>query len=161
MKLSREKKNALVLLNIRSTYNVGAIFRTADAVGIGTIYLVGITPAPVDRFGRERKDIAKSALGAEKTIAWKSVKSFTTLAKGLKKDGYTLVGLEQAPNSIDYKKYVPKEKTALVLGEEVSGFSKKEIDLCDVVLEIPMRGAKESLNVSVAAGIALFQLFDR
>ncbi len=157
------KKNiesVLILPNIRSTYNVGAIFRTADAVGVSKIYLVGITPTPVDMFGRERKDIAKSALGAQKSVPWEYKKTLRPLITKLKKEGYYIVAIEQSLQSIDYKKITPKKKTAFLLGEEVCGLSEKELSLCDVIAEIPMHGSKESLNVSVASGVALFRILD-
>ncbi len=150
----------VILYNIRSVYNVGAIFRTADAAGISKIYLVGYTPAPLDRFGRARKDLAKSALGAETTVPWESVKTIAPLLAKLKKNGYEIVALEQDENSIDYKKYKAKKKTALILGEEVRGIPKNILKECDVVIEIPMHGQKESLNVSVATGIALFRILN-
>jgi 23S rRNA (guanosine2251-2'-O)-methyltransferase len=148
----------LILDNIRSTHNVGAIFRTADAVGISKIYLVGITPAPVDRFNRPRADIAKSALGAEKTVPWQQVKTIAPLITKLKKEGYQIVAIEQSENSVDYKKIKVQKNTAFILGNEVSGIAKAVLKKCDVVAEIPMKGKKESLNVSVTAGIALFRM---
>ncbi|MCX6713202.1 MAG: RNA methyltransferase [Candidatus Vogelbacteria bacterium] len=153
-----KKEAVLILPNIRSTYNVGAIFRTADAAGINKIYLVGYTPAPVDEFGRADSGIAKTALGAEKTINWEKVASTTALIKKLKKTGFQIIALEQAKNSVDYKKVKPKFPCAMILGEEVSGLSPAILKNCDLIAEIPMQGQKESLNVSVAAGIALFRI---
>ena len=148
----------LILHNIRSTHNVGSIFRTADAAGVSKIYLCGYTPAPLDRFGRPRKDIAKVALGAEKTIPWEHVLDIKTLLKKLKEEKVQIVALEQAENSIDYKTFKQKNLLALILGNEVGGIEKSILKLCDKVIEIPMRGKKESLNVSVAAGIVLFRV---
>ncbi len=150
-----------MLHDIRSVHNAGAIFRTADAVGVSKIYLTGYTPAPLDKFKRERSDIAKSALGAEKNIPWEQVKNPLPLLKRLKKEKFFIVGLEQDKKSVDYKKFTPRKKTVLVLGNEVKGMSKKLRDSCDALIEIPMRGVKESLNVSVAAGVALYRLFDK
>jgi 23S rRNA (guanosine2251-2'-O)-methyltransferase len=150
----------LALHNIRSVYNVGAIFRTADAVGVSKIYLCGYTPAPIDRFGRARMDIAKAALGAEKTVAWESVEDVKKLIKQLKKQKYHILALEQSSGSINYKKAKLEKKNLLILGEEVKGIESKILNLCDQILEIPMRGSKESLNVSVAAGVALFGLLE-
>ncbi len=147
----------LILHNIRSVYNVGSIFRTADAAGIEKIFLTGYTPAPTDRFGRERSDFSKVSLGAEKTVAREQIKNVYGAIKKLKEEGYTIAAIEQAPNStslFDFK--ATDKKLALVLGNEVRGLSKAILAKCDVVLEIPMRGKKESLNVSVAAGIAMF-----
>ena len=146
---------------IRSTYNVGAIFRTADAVGISKIYIVGITPAPFDRFGRPRTDVAKAALGAEKNIAWESVKMILPLVRRLKKEKYAIIAIEQSEQSIDYKKVRMTGNVAFILGNEVTGISKSVLKACDVVAEIPMNGKKESLNVSVAAGVALFRMLDK
>jgi 23S rRNA (guanosine2251-2'-O)-methyltransferase len=152
----------VILDNIRSTFNVGSIFRTADALGIGQIILGGTTPAPVDRFGRERKDIAKVSLGAEKSVPWKYEKDILSVIKKLKKEGYQIIALEQAENSVDYKavKINKKSKIVFVLGAEVDGVNKKILKLADIVVEIPMRGTKESLNVSVSFGVALFRILN-
>ncbi|MFA6273504.1 MAG: TrmH family RNA methyltransferase [Candidatus Paceibacterota bacterium] len=148
----------LILDNIRSAHNVGAIFRTADAVGIAKIFLVGTTPCPIDRFGRERKEITKTALGAEKTMVWEHEVVFIHLIKKLKKEGFQIIAIEQDLHSIDYRKIKPVEKMVFVLGGEVSGIPPGHLKLCDVIAEIPMRGTKESLNVSVAVGVALFRI---
>ncbi|OHA58911.1 MAG: hypothetical protein A2571_00840 [Candidatus Vogelbacteria bacterium RIFOXYD1_FULL_44_32] len=152
------KKTFLILYNIRSAYNVGAIFRTADAVGISKIYLVGVTPCPADKFGRVNSQIAKTALGAEKTVAWEYKKTIAPLMAKLKKDGAQVVALEQDEEAIDYRKLKPKGDWALILGEETKGLSKAILSQSDSIVEIPMKGKKESLNVSVAAGVALFQI---
>ena len=151
----------LILHNIRSVHNVGSIFRTADAAGVSKIYLTGYTPAPLDRFGQKRTDFHKAALGAEETVAWEQRADLDNLFATLKKDGHEIVALEQSGSSVDYKSFSPKEKTALLLGEERHGITPEILALCDAAVEIPMRGKKESLNVSVAAGIALFRLLDR
>ena len=155
-----ERQNVLILNDIRSVQNVGAIFRTADAVGINKIYLVGYTPAPLDRFGRKRGDIAKSALGAEETISWESKKTILPLINKLKKEKYLIIGIEQDKNSIDYKQVKLQMKNAFILGTEVTGIPKNVIKKCDVIAEIPMRGKKESLNVSVTTGVALFRILN-
>ena len=162
----------MVLDNIRSVHNVGAIFRTADAIGVSKIYLCGYTPGPLDRFGRARTDFKKSALGAEKTVFYEHFSEIEEAIEKLKKEKFFIVGIEQDKRSVDYKKISPKKKTALVVGNEVEGLSREAINLCDQIAEIPMKGrlarnrqpddvGKESLNVSVAAGIALFGIFDR
>jgi 23S rRNA (guanosine2251-2'-O)-methyltransferase len=163
MKKAEKRNNEveLILLDIRSTYNVGAIFRTADAIGVTKIYLVGITPAPLDRFGRVRSDIAKSALGSEKTVPWESVKNITSLLTKLKKNKFQIIAIEQSKDSVDYKKITPAGKAVVILGNEVGGVPEKVLKKCDIVAEIPMRGEKESLNVSVSCGIALFGIFDK
>ena len=152
----------LLLHNIRSTHNVGAIFRTADAVGVAKIHISGITPAPIDRFGRARSDISKASLGAEKTVAWESVADVVALIEKLKKEKFKIVALEQDMKSINYRDVKGKMKEGqgilVILGNEVDGIEKEILDLCDDIAEIPMHGSKESLNVSVATGIILYSL---
>ena len=153
--------NIVVILdNIRSTFNVGSIFRTADALGLSGIILGGTTPAPVDRFGRYRQDIAKVALGAEKSLPWVQTQNILNSLKLLKKEGYKIIAVEQATNSVDYKEVKIGNKTVFVMGEEVNGISPKTLKLADMIAEIPMRGRKESLNVSVAFGVALFRMLN-
>ena len=152
------KKNILILHDIRSVSNVGAMFRTADAAGVDKIYLTGYTPAPLDRFGRKRRDLVKSALGAEEFVAWEQKKSVTALLGKLKKDLFLIIGIEQDEKSVDYKKVKLKSKNAFLVGTEVTGIPKNILKKCDIIAEIPMRGKKESLNVSVACGIALFRM---
>jgi 23S rRNA (guanosine2251-2'-O)-methyltransferase len=151
----------LILENIRSVHNVGAIFRTADAVGINKIVLVGITPAPIDRFGRARADLAKAALGAEKTVLWQAVATIAEAVEPLRVEGFQIISLEQAENSVDYKKVSVADRAAIIVGNEVDGVSAEALTLSDVVAEIPMAGDKESLNVSVATGVALFRILDK
>jgi tRNA G18 (ribose-2'-O)-methylase SpoU len=148
----------LLLHNIRSTHNVGAIFRTADAAGVKKIYISGYTPAPIDRFGRARPDISKASLGAEKTIAWESVVDQIELIKKLKKEKFQIVALEQDKRAVNYKDLKKSENILLILGNEVDGVEKEVLSLCDDIAEIPMLGTKESLNVSVSAGIMLYAL---
>ena len=152
--------SALILHNIRSVYNVGSIFRTADAAGVSKIILTGYTPGPIDRFKLPRKDFSKVSLGAEKTVRWMQIKNVYAAIKALKLDGYEVVAVEQAKDSTSLFNFKPdpKKKLALVLGNEVRGISKPTLAKCDKIVEIPMRGKKESLNVSVAAGIAMFAL---
>jgi tRNA G18 (ribose-2'-O)-methylase SpoU len=158
--MQKNQGNILILNDIRSTQNVGAMFRTADAAGITKIYLTGYTPAPVDRFGKKRTDIAKSALGAEEFIAWESKKNLPVLINKLKKEEYLIVGIEQADNSVDYKKIKSTNKNVFIMGTEVPGIPKNILNKCDIIAEIPMVGKKESLNVSVACGIALFRILN-
>ena len=152
----KKSENILIIHNVRSVQNVGAMFRTADAAGVDKIYLTGYTPAPLDRFGRKRKDLAKSALGAEEFVVWEQKKSLPDLLKKMKQGGFQIIAIEQDKNSTDYKKVKPKSKNAFIVGAEVTGIPKNILKMCDVIAEIPMRGKKESLNVSVALGIALF-----
>jgi tRNA G18 (ribose-2'-O)-methylase SpoU len=164
----------IVLLdNIRSLHNVGSIFRTADAVGVEKLYLCGITPSPLDRLGVVRGDVAKVSLGAENTVPWESVASTSRLITSLKKQGYTIVALEQDVRAVPYYEYAKTwiasstrndrgegefNKIALVLGAEVEGVSPAVLKKCDAIIDIPMSGKKESLNVSVAFGIAAYGL---
>ncbi len=150
--------HSILLHNIRSAENVGAIFRTADAAGISKIYLSGYTPLPIDRFGRPRKDIAKAALGAEQTILWEVVPDIVAHIEVLKKEGATIVAIEQSSRAVDYKTISPQPKMVFLLGNEVEGIAPEILLQADVIAEIPMHGKKESLNVSVACGIALFRI---
>ena len=154
------RENILILHNIRSVENVGAMFRTADAVEINKIYLTGYTPAPIDRFGKKRKDIAKSALGAEEFVSWESKKSLPNLLTKLKKEKFKIIAIEQDKNSVDYKKIKLQEKNVFIVGTEVTGIPKNILKKCDLITEIPMKGKKESLNVSVACGVALFRILN-
>lgn len=147
----------LILHNLRSVHNVGSIFRTADAAGVTKIYLVGYTPTPIDRFGRARKDLAKVALGAETSVPWEYYRRINVLLRELRVQKLSIVAVEQDKHSVDYRDFRPKEATAFILGNEVNGIPKGVLALCDTIVEIPMHGKKESLNVSVSAGIVLFQ----
>lgn len=149
-----------ILHNIRSIYNVGSIFRTSDATGIERIYLCGFTPAPIDELGRSRKPFVKVSLGAEKYVPWEKVNSTVKLLKKLKKDGYHIFAIEQSKKSIPYYQIntVRIKKIALIVGHEKNGISPKILALVDKILEIPMRGKKESLNVAVAFGVVAFHL---
>jgi tRNA G18 (ribose-2'-O)-methylase SpoU len=154
---SEQKEVYLLLHNIRSTHNVGAIFRTADAVGVKKVFLSGYTPAPVDRFGRIRQDISKASLGAEKTVSWEYISDLDIFFKKIKKDKIKIFALEQDKRSVDFRKAKTDSKNLIILGNEVDGIEKGMLDICDEILEIPMLGEKESLNVSVATGIVLYQ----
>jgi 23S rRNA (guanosine2251-2'-O)-methyltransferase len=153
-------ESAIVVFNVRSVANVASIFRTAAAAGVAKIYLIGLTPGPLDRFGRRRKDFAKVSLGSENLVSWEQTSSFSALAKKLKKENYFLVGLEQSPKAIDYKKIKAKEKTAVIVGNEVNGLPENILNKCDAVAEIKMPGEKESLNVANALAIALFRILN-
>lgn len=150
--------------NIRSTHNVGAIFRTAEGFGVSHIILSGYTPYPVVAHDSRLPHIAaklqsqihKTALGAEELVPFSYQQ--TPRIPELAAEGYRIVGLEQAPTSISLSTYTSPEKIALILGEEVHGIPQELLEQCQDILEIPMAGKKESFNVSVAAGIALYQL---
>jgi len=151
----------VVLYNVRSLNNVGSIFRTADAAGVEKIYLCGTTPSPVDIFGKPRQQLTKVSLGAEKYVKWEKVKSATRIIDKLKKQGYKISAIEQSKKSIPYYKLQTKnlkQKTALILGNETKGLPSSILKRADKILEIPMQGKKESLNVAVAFGIVVFHL---
>lgn len=147
---------AVLLHNIRSAHNVGSFFRTADAAGVRHVYLTGYTPRPVDAFSRPQKDIAKTALGAEKTIPWTYAKAPSKLFAELRKEGWQIVGVELDARAVDYRTFKPAPRTLYVFGNEVRGLSQDLRAACDVLVQIPMHGTKESLNVAVAGGIILF-----
>ncbi len=150
-----------ILHNIRSLHNVGSIFRTADAAGVEKIYLCGITPTPADRFGKIRPQFAKVSLGVEKYVKWEKVGQVASLVKKLKMVGYKIFAVEQSRKSTPYYKLKVishKSKVALVLGNEIKGLPPSILKKADKILEIPMRGKKESLNVGVAFGIVIFGL---
>ncbi len=158
----------VVLHDVRSIQNVGSIFRTGDAAGVSKIYLCGITPVPLDRFGKARQQFDKVSLGAENYVSWEYARSAPALLKRLQKDGYTVFAVEQSRNSVPYYKMKPLDsargrnqgKLALIFGNEVRGLSRQILKCADKILEIPMCGKKESLNVSVAFGIVVFHLRD-
>jgi tRNA G18 (ribose-2'-O)-methylase SpoU len=148
------KKNEFVIIlpNIRSRHNVGAIFRTADGAGVDKIFLTGYTPQP------PHKDIDKVALGAEKTMPWEYVKQTTRVIKKLKAEGFSIVGLEQTRKSVTMYEWEPTFPLALVLGNEVTGIPRNLQKLCDAMVKIPMYGMKNSLNVSIATGVFLYHI---
>ncbi|MBI2888592.1 MAG: TrmH family RNA methyltransferase [Candidatus Liptonbacteria bacterium] len=152
----------VILHNIRSLHNVGSIFRTSDGAGVEKLYLCGITPVPVDRFGNIRKEVAKVALGAERAVPWEHAVRTAPLLARLARAGWHLLAVEQSRTAEDIGKALPRlrreKKIAVLLGEEVRGVPPALLRRVERVVEIPMYGKKESLNVSVAAGIALFAL---
>jgi len=158
--LKKNKEFFVIAHNIRSLYNVGSIFRTADAFGVSKIYLTGYTGTPASPV--HKKKIGKVALGAEEWVDWEHSKSAQAVIRILKKQKFTIVGLENNlaadQKLIPLDKFKPKFPLALILGEEVSGINKALIKSCDQLVEIPMRGKKESLNVSVAFGIAAYKI---
>lgn len=158
--IKNRKQIYLILHNIRSVHNVGAIFRTADASGVSKIFLTGYTPTPVDRFGRIRKDIAKTALGAQISVEWGYSKSISSLMRKLKKEKIEIVAVEQTKEAFDYKKLKIKKDIAFIFGNEVKGLSKFILEKSDKVAQIKMLGKKESLNVSIALGIFLFRVLE-
>ncbi|MBU0727534.1 TrmH family RNA methyltransferase [Patescibacteria group bacterium] len=148
------KKEVYVLAhNIRSMHNIGSIFRTSDGAGVSKVYLSGYSACP------PRKEISKTALGAEETIPWEFHKDSLSLVKKLKKDKVQIIALERIEGGEDISKFKPKYPCLLIVGNEIEGVPQELLDLADKKVEIPMRGMKESLNVSVAFGIAVYQLF--
>lgn len=145
----------VVLDNIRSLHNIGSVFRTSDAFRVECIYLCGITAVP------PHPEMHKTALGAEFTVDWKYVDNAVEAVDNLKKDGYTVYSVEQAEGSIMLEdiKLEPNRKYAVVLGNEVKGVQQEVIDHSDGCIEIPQYGTKHSLNVSVTAGIVIWDLF--
>lgn len=163
-----QKHNFSILLHdIRSVQNVASIFRLADCAGVREIILSGITPGPLDRFGRERADFVKISLGAEKLVVWKRVESGADFIKSWKsqnKDRIALA-LEQDRKSVDYKAFANEisldKKYLIIPGREREGLEKEILELCDVVCEIPQYGQKESLNIFSSLSIFLYRLFDK
>lgn len=156
----REDEICVLLHNIRSAQNVGSIFRTADAIGVKEIFLSGYSPSPLDKFLRPVSGIAKTALGAEKSIPWSVVPDVEKHIQSMKDHGYHVVGLEQDTRAIDFREFHVHQKTLFLVGNEVEGISESLRNQCDTLIEIPMKGMKESLNVSVAFGVALFRITD-
>lgn len=149
----------IVLLdNIRSVHNVGSIFRTCDAAGVAKLYLCGTTPSPTDRFGRQRNDLAKVALGAERTVPWEYRASSVAAIRQLQDAGVRVIAVEQTKDAKAYTSLDAALPTAFVFGNEVSGVSEEALTHVDGTVEIAMRGRKESLNVAVAVGIVLFEM---
>lgn len=146
-------KRVIILENIRSLHNVGAIFRTGDGAGWDKVCICGYTGCPPDR------RIEKVSLGAEEFLAWEHFESAQECVQSLKEEGFEIVALEQSERSTDLFEYKKSaEKIALIFGNEVDGVSSELLDIAEKHLEIPMHGQKASLNVSVAAGIALYAL---
>ena len=156
-KESKKNKVIAVLENIRSAYNVGSVFRTADAFLIESIYLTGYTAKP------PHKEITKTALGAQETVDWNYFETTKEAIENLKKNGYKVYAVEQVTNSISLEKLsgLNVEKIAFIFGNEVTGVDEKIISFCDGSIEIPQFGMKHSLNISVAAGIVLWEAVKR
>lgn len=147
----------VILDNIRSAYNVGAIFRTAEGAGVNKIYLCGYTPKPIDRFGRVVAKIQKTSLSASDIVSWEGIEEVGGLIKDLKSHGVQVVAVELAAGAVSIYDFSPSDNVAYVFGNEVTGISPEILSLCDVTLQIPMHGQKESLNVATTVGIVLFQ----
>jgi len=152
-KQSEKQPVVVVLENIRSAHNVGSVFRTADAFLIQSIYICGYTAIP------PHKEIKKTALGADESVHWRHFKTSSEAIEELQKEGFVIYGVEQAANSIALQDVAYKgQKIALIFGNEVSGVEQATLEQCNGCIEIPQLGMKHSLNVSVAAGVVLWEL---
>lgn len=147
----------VILSDVRSRHNVGAIFRTCEGAGVAMLYLAGYTPRPIDRFGREVGEIKKTSLGASTMVPWQAADDIEALILKLQSQGVTVVAVEQTPQSVSRYDFTEPDNVAYIFGNEVTGVLPEVVSLCDVVTDIPMQGRKESLNVSVSVGIMLFQ----
>lgn len=162
LKENSSRDIVLIIHNVRGAANVGSMFRSADGAGVREIWLTGYTPCPAgpDRkyLTKAEKSLAKTALGAENSVVWRKETSFRTVAVRLRASGYRIVGLEQDEKSVSLRMIRKNHPVALVVGNEVKGLHRLILDQCDVIGELPMYGKKNSLNVSVACGIALYTL---
>jgi 23S rRNA (guanosine2251-2'-O)-methyltransferase len=162
--MSNARILVLIAHNMRSCHNVGSLLRTAEGLGVELVILSGYTPYPLleedlrlPHIARKLdKQINKTALGAEKTQAWRHYESFDEVRAFLQSEGYILTAVEQADRSIPLPDFQPAAKTALLMGREVEGVEPEILALCDTIVEIPMFGAKESFNVVQAAAMTLY-----
>ena len=147
----------IILDNIRSAHNVGSIFRTCDAFLISEIILCGITATPPNN------EIRKTALGSTESVDWRYFDNIEEVVLNLKKEGFQIISIEQADKSLKLEKFRPKknEKYAFIFGNEIKGIDQKIIDISDDIIEIPQFGTKHSLNVSVSAGIVIWDVFSK
>lgn len=154
--LSEKFPITVVLDNVRSTLNVGSVFRTSDAFRCDQIYLCGLTPTPA------QNEMRKTALGGTESVSWSHQKSTIDTILELKKEGNTILGVEQTTNSISLEKLdcSTYNKVAFVFGNEVTGVSDEALELCDAVIEIPQFGTKHSLNISVSTGIVIWKAME-
>ena len=155
-KIAKKAPITIVLDNVRSALNVGSVFRTSDAFLIENIILCGITATPPN------KEIRKAALGSTDSVNWKYVKNTTDAVQQLIKEGYYVVGVEQADKSTLLDEFkLPKKPIAIIMGNEVNGVDQEVINLCDEVIEIPQFGTKHSLNIAVTTGIVIWDLWGK
>jgi tRNA G18 (ribose-2'-O)-methylase SpoU len=147
----------IILDNIRSQHNIGAVFRTSDAFLVEAIYLCGITATPPN------VEIHKSALGAENSVAWKYFIKTAEAVTELKEKNYLIIAIEQAEDSLSLRDFKPQKdlKLAIIFGNEVKGIDQEIVDLCNECIEIPQYGTKHSLNISIAAGIVIWEIFNK
>lgn len=155
-KKSRKTPITIILDNVRSSLNVGSVFRTADAFLIEKIILCGITPTPPS------KDIRKSALGSTNSVDWEYEDNTIDAVLKLKKNNYQIIGVEQVKESIMLNNFnISEEQIAIIFGNEVDGVKNEVINLCDKIIEIPQFGTKHSLNISVSSGIVIWELWNK
>ena len=156
-KKSKKIPITILLENIRSAHNIGSVFRTADSFLINEIILCGISAQPPN------KDIRKTALGSSESVEWKYEKNIDVAIQKLKDEGNKIISIEQTTNSISLENFKPsnKSKYAIIFGNEVNGIEQRTIDLSDMAIEIPQYGTKHSLNISVAAGIIIWNIFSK
>ena len=154
---STDERVIVLLDNIRSLYNTGSILRTADASGVDRVVLCGITPRP-DQGGRQRRAIAKTALGAENSVQWEYKPDAHAALRSLAAEGYQTVAVEISPDAVNLFEWTPRWPVCLVFGHEVDGVSSTLTTHVDTVIRIPMLGQKRSLNVATAAGVVLYEL---
>lgn len=156
-KKSKKIPITILLENIRSAHNIGSVFRTADSFLINEIILCGISAQPPN------KDIRKTALGSSESVEWKYEKNIEVAIQKLKDEGNKIISIEQTTNSISLENFKPsnKSKYAIIFGNEVNGIEQRTIDLSDMAIEIPQYGTKHSLNISVAAGIIIWNIFSK
>lgn len=150
-------KKYLILENIRSAYNVGAMFRTAEGAGVSKIFLCGYTPTPTDRFGRTQEEIKKTSLGASEIVPWEKSDECIIVVQKLQQENVQVIAVEQTDQSIPIKELKAIDSVAYVMGNEVEGVSEAVLAAVDQVVFLPMLGQKESLNVSTAAGVVLYR----
>ena len=156
-KKSKKIPITILLENIRSAHNIGSVFRTADSFLINEIILCGISAQPPN------KDIRKTALGSSESVEWKYEKNIEVAIQKLKDEGNKIISVEQTTNSISLENFMPSNnsKYAIIFGNEVNGIEQRTIDLSDMAIEIPQYGTKHSLNISVAAGIIIWNIFSK
>lgn len=158
------RKIVLIAHNLRSCHNVGSLLRTAEGLGVATVYLTGYTPYPTKNndtrlphlAAKIHKQIEKTALGAQDQINWKQNKNVFEVIEDLKQNGFQILALEQTETSVPLPEYKPSKKLAIILGREVEGMEVGVLDACHKAIEIPMFGKKESFNVVQAAAMALY-----
>jgi 23S rRNA (guanosine2251-2'-O)-methyltransferase len=160
------RRIVLIVHNVRSCYNVGALLRTADGLGVECVYLTGYTPYPLStadsRLPHESRKVAaqihKTSLGAEETVAWEHAADIGPVLQGLISDGFVVAALEQADHAVSLPSFRPPDRIALIVGREVEGLEPEVLSRAERCLEIPMFGAKESFNVAIAAAVGLYHL---